>query len=192
MEEHERGREAFKSDEEFKLHSLRHSAAHILAQAVRRLYPKASFAIGPAIEDGFYYDIALDTPIAEAELAAIQAEMKKISKENQPFIQEEWEPDRARAFFRERGQNFKLELIDSFGTPTVGVYRNPNKEGLEEFVDLCKGPHVRYTSNVKHFQLTKVSGAYWRGDAKNQQLQRIYGTVWPTKEELDAYLFRIQ
>ena len=87
MEEHERGREAFQSDEEFKLHSLRHSAAHILAQAVRRLYPKASFAIGPAIEDGFYYDIALDTPIAEAELAAIQAEMKKISKENQPFIQ---------------------------------------------------------------------------------------------------------
>jgi threonyl-tRNA synthetase len=192
MEEHERGREAFGSDEEFKLHSLRHSAAHILAQAVRRLYPKASFAIGPAIEDGFYYDIALDTPIAEAELAAIQAEMKKISKENQPFIQEEWDPDKARTFFRERGQNFKLELIDSFGTPTVGVYRNPNKEGLEEFVDLCKGPHVRYTSNVKHFQLTKVSGAYWRGDAKNQQLQRIYGTVWPTKEELDAYLFRIE
>ncbi len=192
MEEHERGREAFESDEAYQLHALRHSAAHVLAQAVRRLYPKASFAIGPAIEDGFYYDIALDVPIHEEELAAIQAEMKKISKENQPFVQEEWDADKARAYFGERGQTFKLELIDSFGAPTVGIFKNPNKLGLEEFVDLCKGPHVRWTSNVKHFQLTKVSGAYWRGDAKNPQLQRIYGTAWPTKEQLDAYLFRIE
>lgn len=191
MEEHEKGRDAFEDEAAYRLHSLRHSTAHILAQAVQRLYPTARFGIGPAIEDGFYYDIDLPNPIGEGDLAQIEDEMRKIVKENQDFVREEWSKEKANEFFAAHNQGFKLELIASFSDPTVGVYRNQSKDG-REYVDLCKGPHVMRTGQAKHFKLTKVSGAYWRGDAANPQLQRIYGTVWPTKDELDKYLFRIE
>ena len=193
MEHDERGREAFASDDEYKLHRLRHSTAHVLAQAVMRLYPEASLAIGPPIQDGFYYDIDVDTPITEESLVAIQKEMKRIVKENQTFVREDWGKDKARAYFSERGQGYKLELIDGIEGDTVSMYINPQRKGdREPFIDLCAGPHVMRTGNCKHHRLLKVSGAYWRGDAKGPQLQRIYGTVWGSRAELDAYLYRIE
>ena len=191
MEEHERGREAFESDEAYRLHCLRHSTAHILAQAIQTLHPQASFAIGPAIEDGFYYDIDIGRTVHEQDLELIEAEMKRVVKENQPFEREEWSADDALKYFGERKQNFKLELIQGFGDPTVSIYRNRSKEG-GEFVDLCKGPHVLRTGQCKHFKLLRFSGAYWRGDATKPQLPRIYGTVWPTKDELDKHLYRLE
>ncbi len=191
VEEHEKGREAFESEEAYRLHCLRHSTAHVMAQAVMRLFPDASLAIGPAIEDGFYYDIDLPRTVGPEDLEAIEREMKRIVKENQRFEHERWDRETARAFFAERGQAFKLELIDGIPDDEVSIYRNRAKDG-SEFVDLCRGPHVMRTGQCKHFKLLRVSGAYWRGDAKNKQLQRIYGTVWPTRKELDAYLYRLE
>ncbi len=192
MEDHEKGRDAFGGDEAaYRLHSLRHSTAHILAQAIMSLHPKARLAIGPPIEDGFYYDIDIGRPVGDEDLVALDEQMRRIVKENQDFVREEWDVATAKAWFGERGQTFKLELIDGFGAETVGVYKNKAKDGTE-FVDLCKGPHVMRTGQAKHFKLTKVSGAYWRGDANNPQLQRIYGTVFATKEELDKHMFRLE
>jgi len=191
VEEHEVGRDAFADEDAYRLHALRHSAAHVMAQAVLRLHPEARLAIGPPIEDGFYYDIGLDKPISEEDLTAIEAEMKVISKENQPFERQAITKADALAYFAAHGQKYKVELISNLPDDQISIYRNPRKEG-EPFVDLCKGPHVPRTGNVKHFKLLKVSGAYWRADAKNDQLQRIYGTVWPTREALDQYLFRIE
>ena len=191
VEDHEKGRDAFENDEAYNLHRLRHSTAHVMAQALMRLHPDAKLAIGPSIEDGFYYDVDLPRPLGEAELALIEEEMRKVVKENQTFDHEDWDRDTANAWFGERGQKYKLELIAGFGDATVSIYRNRAKDG-SEFVDLCKGPHVMRTGQCKHFKLTKVSGAYWRGDAAREQLQRVYGTVWPTREQLDQYLFRIE
>jgi threonyl-tRNA synthetase len=191
MEDHEKGRDTFASEDAYRFHCLRHSTAHLLAQAVMRLHPEARLAIGPPIEDGFYYDIELPTPLREEDLLAIAAEMKRIVKENQRFEHETWSKDQAREYFGGRGQVYKLELIDGIAGDTVSVYKNPGKEG-EPFLDLCAGPHVLRTGQCKHFQLTKVSGAYWRANPQNSQLQRVYGTVWPTREELDAYLFRVE
>jgi threonyl-tRNA synthetase len=193
VEEHERGRDAFESDEEYELHRLRHSAAHVMAQAVKELRPDARFAIGPAIKDGFYYDIAVATPFTDEDLEKIEELMKKISKENQPFERDSWTKEQARAWFGARGENFKLELIDGITDETVSIYRNPSKDPTKDpFVDLCAGPHVARTGNVKHFKLLKTSGAFWRADAKNEQLQRIYGTVWKTREDLDRYLYVLE
>lgn len=191
MEEHELGREAFASEEAYRHHCLKHSTSHVMAQAVTRLWPTAKFAIGPAIEDGFYYDIDLDHPLHESDLETIEAEMKKIVKENQPFEREEWSTAQALEFFRARGESYKVELIEGFNADSVSIYRNPAKEG-EGFLDLCAGPHVLRTGQCKHFKLLRVSGAYWRGDATKAQLQRIYGTVWPTREALDQYLYRLE
>ena len=191
MEEHEMGREGFSSDEAYRLHCLRHSAAHVLAQAVTRLYPEAKLAIGPPIQDGFYYDIDVDSPITEGDLDRISAEMKKVCKQNQPFEHEVWESGKALEYFGSHGQVYKEELIQGLGDEEVHVYRNKAKDG-GEFIDLCRGPHVPRTRQCKHFKLLKVSGAYWRGDASRQQLQRVYGTVWPTRDELDKYLFRLE
>ncbi len=192
MEDHERGRDAFESEEDFRLHALRHSTAHVMAQAVKRLYPEARLAIGPAIEDGFYYDIGLDQSISEEDLPAIEKEMKRIVKENQRFEREDWDRATARAFFEGEGETYKLELIEGLpdGEP-LSVYKNESKKG-GAFVDLCRGPHVMRTGQCKHFKLLKVSGAYWRADAENDQLQRIYGTVWPKREQLDQYLYRLE
>ncbi len=192
MEEHELGRDAFESEDAYRLHCLRHSTAHIMAQAVLRLWPQASLAIGPAIEDGFYYDIDLPVTLSEDDLTGIEKEMKRIVKENQVFEREEWSKDQARAYFGEHGQEFKLELIDGIADETVTIYKNPQKKDGPEFLDLCAGPHVMRTGQCKHFKLLKVSGAYWRADVNNKMLQRVYGTVWPKRDELDQYLFMLE
>jgi threonyl-tRNA synthetase len=175
-----------KEDPQYQLHCIRHSAAHIMAHAVQDLFPGAQFAIGPVIKDGFYYDMDLSRALTTEDLEAIEKRMKEIIKANNPFMREEWEKDQAQAWFGENKQSFKQEIITGIPDQKVSIY----KEG--DFTDLCAGPHVRYTKQCKHFKLLKVSGAYWRGDEKNPMLQRIYGTAWQTKEDLDKYLFQLE
>ena len=160
----------------------RHTMAHIMAQAVQRLYKKAKFAIGPTIENGFYYDIDLDTTLNEDDLKRIEKEMKKIIEEKIPLERFEMSSDDAIRYFEERNQPYKVELIKDLDVDVVSLY----KQG--DFTDLCRGPHVPSTGFVKHFKLLSVSGAYWRGDEHNKMLQRIYGTAFYKKEDLDAYL----
>ncbi len=165
------------------LYRLRHSAAHIMAQAVQDLFPDAKFAIGPPIKDGFYYDFDLPRPLSVDDLGAIETKMRKIIKKNHKFIHETWSKDDARKYFGDKGEEYKLEIINTkIQDDTVSIY----KQG--DFLDLCAGPHVDFTKKCKHFKLLRVSGAYWRGDTDRPMLQRIYGTVWPSKEELEAYL----
>ncbi len=192
MEEHELGRDAFDNEDAFRLHRLRHSTAHIMAQAIMRLWPSASLAIGPAITDGFYYDVDLPETVSEEDLPKIEKVMKAIVKENQTFDREEWTKEQAKSFFTEHNQDFKLELIDGIDDEMVTIYRNPQKKDGPEFLDLCRGPHVMRSGQCKHFKLLKVSGAYWRADATKAQLQRIYGTVFPKRDQLDEYLFRLE
>jgi threonyl-tRNA synthetase len=187
MEDHEKGRAAFESDEDYKLHALRHSTAHVMAEAIGVVFPEASFAIGPPIQDGFYYDVAVERPITEDDLKTIQKAMKRVVKRNSKFERAELTRAEAIALFEQAGQKYKVELIQNL--PDDVVISTYDQGG---FTDLCAGPHVMRTGNCKHFKLLKVSGAYWRGDAKNDQLQRIYGTVWRTREDLDTYLFRIE
>ncbi|MBI2606697.1 MAG: threonine--tRNA ligase [Deltaproteobacteria bacterium] len=168
------------------LDRLRHSTAHIMAHAVKRLYPQAKFGIGPTIEDGFYYDIDLDVQLTPEDLPRIEAEMKKIAGENQPFIREELPVEDARALFAKLDQPFKLEIIRDFGNASYSIY----KEG--DFIDLCRGPHVSHAGKSKHFKLLSIAGAYWRGNQKNKQLQRVYGTAFLKKQDLDDYLFMIE
>jgi threonyl-tRNA synthetase len=167
------------------LEVLRHSAAHIMATAVRELFPKAGIGFGPAIEDGFYYDFALDRPFTPEDLAAIEAKMAEVAKADYPFVREV--VDRAEANKRFKDDPLKLERIGDLGPDeTITVYTDG------PFVDLCRGPHVPSTSRLKHFKLLSVAGAYWRGDSRNQMLQRIYGTAWFKKEELEAYTHRLE
>ncbi len=185
-------REDFETEEAYKLHCLRHSTAHILAQAVQRLHPSARLAIGPPIQDGFYYDIEIPgVTLSEEDLPAIEAEMKKIVKENQRFIMEEVDRDALRAQLVAADQPYKVEMLDSFDDP-IHVCKNPSKKTGEVWADMCAGPHVMRTGQCKHFKLLKIAGAYWRGDANRPQLQRIYGTVWPKKEQLEQYLYRLE
>ncbi|HEX6534287.1 MAG TPA: threonine--tRNA ligase [Gemmatimonadaceae bacterium] len=164
---------------------LRHSAAHLLATAVRRLRPTAKIGFGPAIEDGFYYDFEVDAPFTPEDLAAFETEMKKVAAEKLPFVREE--VDRAEAERRFVDDPLKLERLSELGDDEViSVYTDG------PFVDLCRGPHVPDTSRIKHFRLTHTAGAYWRGDEHRQMLQRIYGTAWFTKDDLDAYLHRLE
>lgn len=160
---------------------FKHSAAHILAIAVTRLFPKAKLTIGPSVEDGFYYDIDNEEPFTTADLEKIEAEIKKIVKENIPFKREEISKESALKIFKDN--EFKTEMINDLGDEQLTVYKNG-----EEFLDLCRGPHVTSTGKVKAMKLLKVSGAFWRGDAKNKQLQRIYGVAFPNKDELKEYL----
>jgi threonyl-tRNA synthetase len=187
LEDHEIGRDAFADDKEYQLHRLRHSAAHLLAHAVSELFPEARFAIGPPVKDGFYYDIAYARPFSPEDLVAIEARMQEIVKRDLPIVRGQLSPEEAEAFFARKGQNFKVELIRSFpaGQP-VGTFTQG------EFVDLCRGPHVDRTGKLKHTRLMSVAGAYWRGDAKNEQLQRIYGTAFPTATELKEHLERLE
>ena len=165
------------------LQTLRHSASHVMAQAVKRLYPDCKLAIGPAIDNGFYYDFDAPTPFGSEDLEKIEAEMKKIVKENLKIRRFELPRDEAVALMEKRGEPYKLELIADIpeGEP-ISFY----EQG--EFVDLCAGPHLAYTSGVKAYKLLSVTGAYWRGSEKNKMLQRIYGTAFATKDELNAYL----
>ena len=170
------------------LNILRHSSAHILAQAVLNLYPDAQYGVGPSIENGFYYDFLFSKPLKESDLIDIELEMKEIVKSSQNFVRSEITKKDATKLFKK--QTLKIELIESaesnegVGNDTVSLYHN------DEFVDLCMGPHIPNTSLLKYFKLTKLSGAYWRGDETNIQLQRIYGTSWFSKEDLNTYLIQ--
>jgi threonyl-tRNA synthetase len=168
------------------LSTLRHSASHVMAQAVKRLYPDVKLAIGPAIEDGFYYDFARPTPFTPEDLTRIEAGMRDIVAADLPFERREMDRREAIRFFGERGEPFKVEILESLDAPRVSVYQQG------EFIDLCRGPHVASTSAVRFFKLLSSSGAYWRGDERNPMLQRIYGTAWLNQEELDRYLWRVE
>ena len=166
---------------------IRHSTAHLLAYAVKELFPEAQVTIGPVIDNGFYYDFAYSRPFTPEDLAAIEKRMAELAKKDFPITREEWQRDDAVAFFKGLGEHYKAELIAAIpaGEP-IGLYR----EG--DFIDLCRGPHVPSTGKLKAFKLMKVAGAYWRGDSKNEQLQRIYGTAWAKKEDLEAYLHMLE
>jgi threonyl-tRNA synthetase len=165
------------------LEIIRHDSAHILAQAVKELYPETQVTIGPAIEDGFYYDFARDTPFALEDLEIIEKRMFEISKRDEKIIREVWQRNEAIKFFEDQGEKYKAEIIASIPKDQdVTLYRQGN------FIDLCRGPHAPSTSHIKYFKLTKLAGAYWRGDSKNQMLQRIYGTAFESKESLDNHL----
>jgi threonyl-tRNA synthetase len=165
------------------LHVLRHSTAHLLAAAVTELYPDARYGIGPPVQDGFYYDFAFSKPVSESELPAIESRMRRIAQEDRPFVHDTMTREQALAEFRKRGQDYKIELInDKVEGDEVSVYRTG------EFVDLCRGPHVKSTKDLKAFKLLRVAGAYWRGDEKQPQLTRIYGTAWPSQKELEEHM----
>ncbi|MCX7897631.1 MAG: threonine--tRNA ligase [Rhodocyclaceae bacterium] len=164
------------------LEILRHSTAHLLAYAVKELFPDAQVTIGPVIENGFYYDFAY-RPFTPEDVQAIEEKMRELARRDIPVFREVWPREKAIEFFLSQGERYKAELIAAIPEgEEISLYR----EG--DFIDLCRGPHVPSTGRLKHFKLMKVAGAYWRGDAKNEQLQRIYGTAWATKQELDAYL----
>ena len=169
------------------LSSLRHTASHIMAQAVKKLRPEAKLAIGPSIENGFYYDFDVDEPFTQEFLTAVEKEMKHIVKQNLKLERFELPREEAIRFMEEKGEPYKVELIrDLPEDAAISFY----KQG--DFVDLCAGPHVVSTGKVKAFKLMSVAGAYWRGSEKNKMLQRIYGTAFETREELDAYLTRLE
>jgi len=180
------GVEDFPSEREYQLHCLRHSTSHIMAAAIQQMFPDVKFGIGPPIKNGFYYDMQLPRPLTPDDLGEIERRMREIVKAGVEFNQESWDKSKALDFFGQRDQNFKVELINGIPSETVSTYR------IGEFTDLCAGPHVRRTSQCKHFKLTSIAGAYWRGSEKNPMLQRIYGTVWPTKEELEEHLHNIE
>ncbi|HEX7979333.1 MAG TPA: threonine--tRNA ligase, partial [Gemmatimonadaceae bacterium] len=165
---------------------LRHSAAHVLATAVRRLRPDAKIGFGPAIEDGFYYDFEVASPFTPEDLTAFEAEMRKVVAEKYPFVREEVGAKEARKRFVD--DPLKLERLDDFTDPNeiISTYTDG------PFIDLCRGPHVPDTGRLKHFKLLNTAGAYWRGDEKRQMLQRIYGTAWFKKDDLDQYLYRLE
>lgn len=169
------------------LEVIRHSTAHLLAQAVKQLFPDVQVTIGPVIEDGFYYDFASDRPFTEDDLQAIEARMKELAAADYPVSRSVMPRDEAVKFFRDMGEEYKAEIIASIpsGEP-VSLYRQG------DFVDLCRGPHVPSTGRLKAFHLTKVAGAYWRGDSDNEMLQRIYGTAWADKKSLNAHLTRLE
>lgn len=175
------------TQDEEALEIIRHDAAHITAEAAKELFPDIQVTIGPAIKEGFYYDFARSEPFTTDDLAKIEAKMHEIVKRNEPFIREVWDRDDAIKLFQDMGEHYKAEIIESIpSTEKITLYRQGN------FVDLCRGPHCPSTGFIKHFKLMKVAGAYWRGDSNNEMLQRVYGTAWATKEQLEQYLFRIE
>jgi threonyl-tRNA synthetase len=169
------------------LDTIRHSTAHLMAMAVQELFPGTQVTIGPVIENGFYYDFATDRPFSDEDLRRIEEKMAEIVKRDLPIRREEWSRDEAVKVFGDIGEKFKVEIIESIpGNETLSVYRQG------EWFDLCRGPHVPSTGRLGAFKLTHVAGAYWRGDERNQMLQRIYGTAWADKEQLDAHLKQIE
>jgi threonyl-tRNA synthetase len=170
-------------EKEARVEKMRHSAAHVMAEAVQALFPGVKFGIGPAIEDGFYYDFELPRPLVPEDLVAIEAKMREIIAGDISFAREEMSKTKARKLFAE--QPYKLELIDELPDKKVTIYRQGS------FVDLCRGPHVNSTGEIKAFKLTSIAGAYWRGDEKRPMLQRIYGVAFETAAELEGYLARL-
>jgi len=173
-----------RSDEALDI--IRHSSAHLLAMAVKQLFPSAQVTIGPVIDDGFYYDFAFERAFTPEDLEVIEARMAELVGADHSIAREEWDRDEAVAFFKGIGEEYKAEIIASIpaGEP-IGLYRQG------DFIDLCRGPHVPSTAKLPAFKLTKVAGAYWRGDSNNEMLQRIYGTAWANKKELKAYINRL-
>lgn len=167
---------------------LRHDAAHVFAEAVKELYPETQITIGPSIENGFYYDLFPKTPLTPEDLPKLEQRMREIVARNDAIIREEWARDEAISYFKSQGEYFKAEIIaDLPEGEVISLYRQGG------FVDLCRGPHMPRTGNLgTAFKLMSLAGAYWRGDPKNQMLQRVYGTAWATQEDLDKYLFRIE
>ena len=172
-------------DDPDALYVLRHSAAHLLAEAVRRLYPGVKVAIGPPIENGFYYDFEFPRPIREEDLAAIEAEIAREIAEGRTWERTEVDRDEARARFEAEGEPYKVELVDT-ADGAISLYTQG------DFTDLCRGPHLQSAKPIHALKLTGLAGAYWRGDEKNTQLTRIYGTAFFTKDDLDAYLARLE
>lgn len=169
------------------LEIIRHSTAHLLAYAVKTLFPDAQVTIGPVIENGFYYDFSYKRPFTPEDLEVIEHKMVELARKNEPVIREVWKREDAVEFFRTMGEHYKAEIIESIPSEEdITLYR----EG--DFIDLCRGPHVPSTGHLKVFKLMSVAGAYWRGDSKNEMLQRIYGTAWATKEDQAAYLKMIE
>src|SRR4051794_17777454 len=186
---------------------LRHSTAHVLAQAVQDLYPDAKLGIGPPIKDGFYYDFDVETPFTPDDLAKIETRMRKIIKDNQRFSRRVTNDDDARAELAD--EPYKIELIGlkskvadadaigegagaEVGAGELTIYDNIDRNGEVAWKDLCRGPHLPTTKRIPAFKLMRSAAAYWRGDEKNKQLQRVYGTAWESKEELDGYLHRLE
>ncbi len=165
---------------------IRHSAAHIMAQAVQRLFPGTKVTIGPVIENGFFYDFDPENPFTEEDLSKIEEEMKKIVKEDYPFVRTEMSAEEAKKIFSEMGETYKIEIIDDLGVDTVSIYQQG------EFVDLCRGTHVPSTGFLKAFKLMSTAGAYWRGNSDNKMLQRIYGVAFGSKKEMDDYLTMLE
>ncbi len=169
------------------LEVIRHSTAHLLAYAVKDLFPAAQVTIGPVIENGFYYDFAYSRPFTPEDLSAIEKRMTELANQDEPIVRRVLPRDEAVAFFKGLGENYKAEIIASIpADQDVSLYREGG------FEDLCRGPHVPSTGKLKHFKLMKVAGAYWRGDSKNEMLQRVYGTAWASKDDLQQYLTRLE
>lgn len=176
--------EFFTKEDPEGLFTLRHTASHVMAQAIQHLFPGVKFAIGPAIDDGFYYDLDSDHVFSQEDFAAIEKEMSKIAKENIPLVKKVLPRDEALQYFKDKGQDYKVMLIEDLPEEeTISLY----EQG--DFTDLCAGPHLKATGKVKTFKLMTVAGAYWRGDSKNKMLQRIYATAFFSKEDLDHFLF---
>ncbi|OGR27913.1 MAG: threonine--tRNA ligase, partial [Desulfuromonadales bacterium GWD2_54_10] len=168
------------------LELIRHSASHLMAHAVKELFPKAKVTIGPAIENGFYYDFDMDTPFTPEDLGRIETKMAELAGADLKIVRHVLSSSDAIKMFSDMGETYKTELINDLGVDTVSVY----SQG--DFADLCRGPHLPSTSRIKTFKLLSIAGAYWRGDEKNRMLQRIYGTAFTDKKELEAYLHRIE
>ena len=183
-----------KVKKEFSIEDMRHSCAHVLAQAVLQMFPEAKLGIGPTIENGFYYDFELPRTLIPEDLPLLEKKMKQIVKQNQKFVGRDIDADEAIKFLEETGQKYKIELVEEFKKEgrDLTFYENvmPN-DGKPMFVDLCRGGHTDHTGQLGHYKLMKIAGAYWRGDEKNPMLQRIYGTCWKTREELDAHIKQI-
>ena len=168
------------------LDTLRHSTAHLMAQAVQNLFPGTQVTIGPTIENGFYYDFKRSEPFSPEELERIEKRMEELAKADLKIVREEMPRSEAVELFRRMGEDYKVEIIEAIPDEKVSLYRQG------DWVDLCRGPHVPSTAALKAFKLTSIAGAYWRGDSRNEQLQRIYGTAWATRKDLDAYLKRVE
>ena len=160
----------------------RHSTSHVMAQAVQALFPEAKVTIGPPIKNGFYYDFDYSRPFTPEDLVRIEAKMKEIIEADDSFVREEISKQAALKLFKERGEPYKLEILQEIPEDTVSLYHNG------DWVDLCRGPHVPSTGHIRAIKLLSIAGAYWRGDERNQMLQRIYGTSFPTEEALEAHL----
>ena len=178
------------SDDPDALYVLRHSSAHLLAEAVRRLYPGVKIAIGPPIEQGFYYDFEFPEPITEADLERIEEEVKRELAEGRSWSREEISRDEAKQRFEAEGEPYKVELVDT-AEGDISLYTQ-SFNGVGAFTDLCRGPHLQDSSPIKAFKLTGLAGAYWRGDEHNTQLTRIYGTAFFKQGDLDAHLERLE